>query len=164
MGLLFACHSDSEPLDSKGYFPSSPVREGIRFFFSLKVKRQLEAEVRAQFEAFQRIGVPLDHVNVHHHMVLHPTVSGILLKVGREYGLRAIRLPYEPTIPSWRASGKGFLKRGAASLFLYPWIVLLRSGIRQNKVHSNDFVFGMYDSGHMGLDLLSVSSTTSPKE
>ena len=130
------------------------VRAGIRFFFSPKARRQLEAEIRAQFQAFKDTRLLLDHVNSHHHMHLHPTVFNILLKVGKEYGLRAVRLPYEPPIPSWQASRKALFRRLGVWIFLYPWITLLKSRLKGRNVCSNDFVFGMNDSGSMKLDLV----------
>jgi hopanoid biosynthesis associated protein HpnK len=141
-------------VDERGRFSSHLFMAGVNFFLRQEVRRQLEAETRAQFEAFQETGLALDHVNAHHHLHLHPTVSDLLLKVGREYGMKAVRLPYEPLIPSWRASGKALLRRLAASLFLLPWVVLLRNRIRRAEVHSNDFLFGMNDSGHIHLDLI----------
>jgi len=140
-------------VDERGWFSSHLIRAGINFFFRPKVRRQLEAEIRAQFQAFQGTGLPMDHVNTHHHIHLHPTVSGILLKVGKEYGLRAIRLPYEPLIPSWRASRKAFFQRLTTWLFLLPWITFLRKRLKHENVHSNQFLFGMNDSSRMDLDL-----------
>ena len=136
-------------VNQAGEFSSHLVRAGFNFFSRPRVKRQLEAEIRAQFEAFRKTGLPLDHVNTHHHMHLHPTVSGLILKVGSEYGMRAMRLPYEPPLPSWRASGDGLLRRGAIRLLLLPWVSLLRRRFKRAGVHSNDFVFGMNDSGHL---------------
>jgi hopanoid biosynthesis associated protein HpnK len=141
-------------VNRRGQFSSHLVRAGIHFFFRPEVRRQLEAEIRAQFQAFQKTGLPLDHVNSHHHMHLHPTILGLILRVGREYGIRAVRLPCEPLIPSWRASRKAFFRKMLASLFLSPWLILLRSRFRRSNVHSNNFVFGMNDSGHMHLDLV----------
>jgi hopanoid biosynthesis associated protein HpnK len=141
-------------LDREGHFSPHLVRAGIHFFFSAKVRRQLEAEIRAQFQAFHDTGLPLDHVNSHHHVHLHPTVSGILLKVGKEYGLRAVRLPYESPIASWRASREMPLRKLGTFLMLYPWIVLLRARLRRENIRSNSSVFGMNDSGRMSLDLV----------
>jgi hopanoid biosynthesis associated protein HpnK len=138
----------------RGNFSSHLVRSGFNFFFRPRVKRQLEAEIRAQFEAFQKTGLPLDHVNTHHHMHLHPTVSGLVLKVGREYGMRAMRLPYEPPFPSWRASRNGLLRKAGTCLLLLPWVSLLKKRLKRAGVHSNDFVFGMNDSGRLDLDLM----------
>ena len=72
------------------------VRLGLRFFFRPRVTAQLAAEIRAQFAAFAATGLPLDHVNAHKHLHLHPTVGRMMIDIGREYGLRAVRVPAEP--------------------------------------------------------------------
>jgi len=141
-------------VDSQGEFSSHLVCAGINFFFRPRVRRQLEEEIRAQFQAFQKTGFPLDHVNTHHHMHLHPTVLRLVLKVGREFGLRAIRLPYEPILPSWRASRKGFFQKAGTGLVLAPWIALLKGRLKRANICSNQFVFGMNDSGKLDLDLV----------
>lgn len=136
-------------VDRQGKFSSHLVRAGCNFFFRPGVRRQLEAEVRAQFEAFRRTGLQLDHVNAHNHMHLHPTILALLLRIGKEFGLRAIRLPHEPLLPSWRAAGGQFLSRGLAWAALAPWTRLLKLRIRMSGVRTNDFVFGLHDSGHL---------------
>lgn len=141
-------------LDEKGLFSPHLVRAGINFFTRPEVRKQLKAEMEAQFGAFKKTGLYLDHVNTHHHMHLHPTLSSILLKVGKKYGMRAVRLPYEPLIPSWRASEKSLLQRGAVWLLLLPWVTLLKRRFRRARLRTNDFVFGMNDSGHMHLDFI----------
>jgi hopanoid biosynthesis associated protein HpnK len=138
----------------KGEFSSHLVRAGIHFFFRPKVKEQLEEEIRAQFQAFQNTGLLLDHVNSHHHMHLHPTVLGIILRVGREYGMRAMRFPYEPPFLSWRASKKALLQKLLVWLCLFPWLTLLKVRLREADLRWNNFIFGMNDSGHMHLDLV----------
>ena len=141
-------------VDAQGEFSTHLVRAGIKFFFRPRVKRQLEAEIRAQFDAFQKTGLALDHVNAHNHMHLHPTVLGLILKVGREFGLRAVRVPYEPFVPSWLVARKAFVSRLAVSLLLFPWIALLRRRLGRASIRSNQFVFGLNDSGSMHLDLV----------
>jgi len=141
-------------VDAKGEFSSHLFRAGINFFFSPGIRRQLEREIRTQFQAFQNTGLSLDHVNCHNHMHLHPTIGGLILKVGKEYGLKAVRYPYEPVLPSWRASRKALGRKLLSWLFLLPWLALLKNQIRQAQVRSNHFVFGMNDSGKMNLDLV----------
>jgi chitin disaccharide deacetylase len=140
-------------VNEKGEFSVHLVRAGINFFLRPEVRRQLEAEIRAQFETFQKIGLSLDHVNTHHHMHLHPIVSELILKVGRDFGMKAVRLPYEPLLTSWRASRKGFLSKMAMCLFLSPWVYLLKKRLRRAEVNSNDFILGMSESNHIHLDL-----------
>ena len=141
-------------VDQRGRLSSSLITAGMNFFFGPKVRQQLEAEIRAQFEAFRKTGLPLDHVNTHHHMHLHPTVSGLVLKIGRDYGMRAMRLPYELLLPSWRTSRNDLLRRTGTWLLLSPWVSLLKEKFKRARVYSNDFVFGINDSGHMNLDLV----------
>jgi len=116
-----------------GRLPENLGISGARFFFLPRVRRQLRSEMRAQFEAFAASGLTLDHVNVHNHMHLHPTVLGLTLKLGRDYGLRAVRLPHEPGMP----------------VFLKPWVRLMRHRLRRSGIAFNDYLFGMRDSGHM---------------
>jgi hopanoid biosynthesis associated protein HpnK len=141
-------------VDERGRFSSHLVRTGINYFFRPKVRRQLEAEIRAQFLAFQRTGLSLDHVNGHNHMHLHPTVMGLILKVGRDHGLRAVRYPYEPVLPSWRASRRGLGRKLMSWIFLSPWLALLKKRLRRAQVRSNHFIFGLNDSGNMNLELV----------
>src|SRR5580658_5235993 len=83
-------------VDAGGEFPSDQLRLGIDYFFRPHVRRQLAAEIRAQFAAFAATGLTLDHANAHKHMHLHPTVGRLLIDIGRDFGLPAIRIPAEP--------------------------------------------------------------------
>ncbi len=141
-------------VDERGRFSSFLFGAGVNFFFRPTVRQELESEIRAQFEAFRSTGLLLDHVNTHHHIHLHPTVSRIILKIGKDYGMRAMRLPYEPALPSWRSSRSRVFQRMGTSILVSPWVSLLRKRLRNEEVNSNDFVFGMNDTGHLDLDLV----------
>jgi hopanoid biosynthesis associated protein HpnK len=132
-----------------GEFHRNLTASGFRFFFQPGIRRQIAAEVRAQFEAFRQTGFPLDHVNAHNHMHLHPTVLRIILETGRAFGLDAMRVPYEPPVAAWRASRRGLLGKAAAGVALAPWTGLLKRKLRRVNIKANDFVFGMSDSGGM---------------
>jgi chitin disaccharide deacetylase len=141
-------------VDASQAFPTHLARAGFRFFFYPGIRKQIEAEIRAQFDAFHKTGLVLDHVNAHNHMHLHPTVLRLILKIGREYGLKAIRLPNEPPLRSWRAAGTAPGSRFASWIFLFPWMHLMKVMMRRAHVRYNDFLFGMNDSGAMTLDLV----------
>lgn len=132
-----------------GTFENDLFRAGVRYFFTPGIRRELEAEIRAQFEAFRATGLPLDHVNAQNHLHVHPTVLSLILKVGRDYGVRAIRIPREPFWPSWRAMRTQRSARFANSAFLLPWLSLMRIRLRMAGIATNDYVFGMIDTGHM---------------
>jgi hopanoid biosynthesis associated protein HpnK len=120
-------------VDENGELPADLVRAGIRFFFRRAARRELEQEITAQFEAFEKTGLPLDHVNVHNHMQLHPTVLSGILKVARRFGVHALRLPME--------------QPGAR--LLTAWVSLLRWRLRRAGIRFNDQVQGLSDSGAM---------------
>jgi hopanoid biosynthesis associated protein HpnK len=65
-------------------------------FFNPAARRQLEAEIEAQFAAFAATDLALDHVNAHKHFQLHPTIASLIVKIGRRHGLKAARAPTEP--------------------------------------------------------------------
>lgn len=136
-------------VDADGKFSTRLARSGFRFFFLPGIRKQLEIEIRAQFDAFARTGLTLDHADAHNHMHLHPTVLNLMLKAGKEYGLKAVRLPKEPPILSWRASGKFLTSRCASSIFLTPWTFLMKRTLRRAGMKFNDFLFGMTDGGAM---------------
>jgi chitin disaccharide deacetylase len=140
-------------VDGSGAFSPNLGRAGFKYFFYPGIRKQLETEIRAQFEAFCRTGLVLDHVNAHNHMHFHPTVLRLILKVGKEYGLKAVRLPNEPPIRSWKAARKSPVSRLSSWIFLYPWISVMKCLLRKAGIRHNDFLFGMADSGSMTLDL-----------
>jgi chitin disaccharide deacetylase len=141
-------------LGADGSFLTQLAPAGFKFFFYPGIRKQLEAEIRAQFEAFRKTGFELDHVNAHNHMHLHPTILRLILKVGKDYGLRAVRIPNEPPVKSWRAAGTGLASRLSSWLFLSPWMKLMKVLLNRAQVRHNDFLFGMTDGGSMKLDLV----------
>ncbi|THC46332.1 hopanoid biosynthesis-associated protein HpnK [Massilia sp. Mn16-1_5] len=125
-------------VDASGRFGTRMVRDGVRFFCLPRVRRQLAAEIRAQFEAFAATGLALDHVNAHKHFHLHPTVLSLILDIGREFGLRAVRLPYEAGLPAW----------------LRPCLLLLRARLRAAGIAHNDYLLGLRLSGRFDEEAL----------
>ena len=136
-------------VDDRGRLDHRLVRAGFRFFFSRSVARQLEAEIHAQFTAFAKTGLTLDHVNAHKHMHLHPTVLSMILKIGGEYGMRAVRLPYER--PAGRFS-TGLWARLSSIAVMGPWAAVMRWRLRRAHILHNDSVLGLGSSGAMDED------------
>jgi chitin disaccharide deacetylase len=141
-------------VNADGVFSTHLAQAGFQFFFYPGIRKQLEAEIRAQYEAFRETGLSLDHVNAHNHMHLHPTVLRLILKVGKEYGLKAVRLPNEPPLKSWKATGASPASRLTSWILLSPWMNLMKHMLRRHHVRYNDFLLGMSDSGAMTLDLV----------
>jgi hopanoid biosynthesis associated protein HpnK len=119
-------------VDARGDFLMNLVRAGLRFYFRPGVRAQLAAEIRAQFERFGASGLQLDHVDAQSHMHVHPTVFRLIVQIGREYGLRAIRIPREPF---------------GGTRSIAPWLALMRRRAHRTGIVSNDYVFGVNEAG-----------------
>ncbi len=129
-------------------FPSAQLGLSVRYFFDPRARRQLRAEIAAQFAAFAATGLRLDHANAHKHMHLHPTVGRLLIEEGRRHGLTAIRVPAEP--PAVMAAVGEDVGLGGRSL--YRWSALLRHQARRAGLHTNDHAFGIAWTGGMTAD------------
>jgi chitin disaccharide deacetylase len=141
-------------VDERGEFSTRLVRTGFKYFFDGRARRQLDAEIRAQFEAFAATGLALDHVNAHNHMHVHPTIFDALLRANRAHGARPVRIPCEPLLPSWRAQHSDLATRFGNGVLLEPLFARMRARCRRAGVACNDYVFGMNDTGHMTSDVV----------
>jgi chitin disaccharide deacetylase len=89
-----------------GVFERSPARAGIRYWRERRALRgPLERELRAQLERYLASGLPLDHVDGHHHLHLHPVVFDVLAPLLGEYRVPVVRLVREDAL------GRGALPR-----------------------------------------------------
>ncbi len=132
-------------VDRDGHFRTDMARAGAAMFFLPKVRRQLAREIEAQFAAFAATGLALDHVNAHKHFHLHPTIAGLILKIGRRYGLRAARLPIEPRAALAAAEAGSY----SSAWLTEPWARLARRRFRRAGIVVPDQVFGLRWSGAM---------------
>ena len=83
-------------VDGRGRFRANMALSGAAMFLLPHVRRQMRAEIRAQFEAFRATGLKLDHVNAHKHFHLHPSIMSEILALADEFGVMAVRAPFEP--------------------------------------------------------------------
>ena len=114
-----------------GLFRRDMVRLAIRIFADPAARRQMAAEVEAQFAAFAGTGLRLDHVNAHKHFHLHPTIAGCVLRIGRRHGVTAIRAP---------------LERGNRGVEAW-WARRLRARMRREGLFVPDQVIGLAWTG-----------------
>ena len=129
-----------------GLFRTDMTRMGVEIFFRADVRRQLAAEIEAQFKAFLQTGLQLDHVNTHKHYHLHPTIAELMLRIGERYGMKASRAPIEPRAVLAAADPAA---APAPAYLTEPWARLVRSRYRRAGVAVADQVFGLAWSGAM---------------
>ena len=131
-------------VDEEGRFGDRMAFDGVRFFAHPGVRKQLTAEIRAQFAAFAATGLELDHVNAHKHFHLHPTILSILVEVGREFGMQAMRWPREP-----RSGTRLSLVDEMQRMVLSPWLALMQHRIARAHLAHNDWLCGLSSTGRM---------------
>lgn len=124
-------------IDKDGFLRSNLIGAGFRFFFLPQIRTQLETEITAQFEAFIKTNLPLDHVNAHNHLHLHPTVLSLILKIGKQHGMKSIRLPIDPKLKGFEAA------------FLVPWLALMKLRLRKHGIKHNDVLLGLCETGSL---------------
>lgn len=132
--------------DAAGLMRRDMERLGLDLALRPAARRQLAAEIRAQFEAYGATGLPLDHVNAHKHFHVHPLIAGAVLRIGRDYGMRALRVPREPREILRRAE-PGANPR--AALDIAPWAALLAVRARAAGLLIPDRTLGLAWSGAM---------------
>jgi len=133
-------------IDDAGNFRNDLPFYGAQITFDPSVKRQIEKEIAAQFEAYRATGLPLDHVDGHRHFQLHPVIARMLIATGRRYGMKALRVPLEP----WRTIAEidpGTQRR--LGRIVAPWAAWLRQRVRAAGLVTADAVFGLAWSGAM---------------
>jgi hopanoid biosynthesis associated protein HpnK len=127
-----------------GYFRNDMVKASFGMAMLPWVKRQLAAEIEAQFAAFAATGLKLDHVNAHKHFHLHPTIARLTVAIGKRYGMTAMRSPIEPTDIIRRiepdTTGGDIERFAGARLKDRLWV---------SRIWSPDAVFGLAWSGAM---------------
>jgi hopanoid biosynthesis associated protein HpnK len=109
------------------------------------LRRQLRREIAAQFEAFRRTGLALDHVNAHKHFHVHPLVAREVLALARDYGAPALRVPQEPTAVLAQIEGA----RQGSQTVMAPWSKWLGARARRAGLTTPDAVFGLRWTGQM---------------
>jgi predicted glycoside hydrolase/deacetylase ChbG (UPF0249 family) len=105
VGLHLAL-SDASPILPPTLIPNL-VEEGGRFYpneaalfcaaWSADRRRQLQAEIHAQFRAFHQTGLTCDHVNTHRHSHQLPHIAIMIFDQARQWGVRKSRLPWDAT-------------------------------------------------------------------
>ena len=139
--------------DGGGDLAARPFLTGMRIALTRSGREEARREMRAQFEAWRKSGLPLDHVDGHWHFHQHPTLTGLLIEMASEYNVKAVRVPNEPVLASWRAAGRHGLAGRAFTAAAHAALWgSLRARLKRANIGVNDWFFGLNDGGHMVAD------------
>lgn len=134
-------------VNERGEFSNAPAATGARYFFRRELREPLRAEIHAQFARFRATGLPLDHVNGHLHMHLHPVVLKILMDDAAELGITHLRWTRDPFWLNARlASGRWFYRLGHALLFNLL-SARARKPLLARRIRHTRVVFGLLQNG-----------------
>jgi len=141
-------------VNARGEFSDRPVAAGMRYYFDHDLREQLRAEIHAQFAKFRATGLPLDHVNGHLHLHLHPTVFGILMEEAVPLGIRHFRLTRDCLYRSRRMTrGHWFYRVSHAAI--YEWLSRrARQPLRRHGIRHPQISFGLLQNGCVDEDYI----------
>ncbi len=133
-------------VNARGDFSDGPATAGFRYFFRRSLREPLHREIQAQFQKFRETGLPLDHVNGHLHLHLHPTIFSILMHDADQFGIRHLRLTREPFwLDAHLASGRRLYRSVHAALyFCLSWCA--QAGFRRHNIRHTQRVFGLLEN------------------
>ena len=154
--LTFLCgHSalshDKIPglVNSRQEFTNNPAGAGFRYFFQPGLREQLRAEIHAQFARFHATGLPLDHVNGHLHLHLHPTVFGILMEDADQLGIQRVRLTFDPFWLNLRLASGQLPYRVTHALVFHSLAARARPVLKRRGFRYTSRVFGLLQNARV---------------
>jgi hopanoid biosynthesis associated protein HpnK len=136
-------------VSQEGLFPNSCLRMGLKCFFSTACRRELDLELRAQFERFAATGLRFSHVDGHLHFHIHPSVFPRVVRLASEFDAVGIRIPKDRL--SFRMLWdvrRAATRIGWAAVFCLSR-PLCRHWVGQAALRSAEPTMGLMDTGQM---------------
>ncbi len=128
---------------------SNPAGAGFRYFFHRSLREQLRAEIHAQVQKFRATGLPLDHLNGHLHLHLHPTVFRILMEDAEQLGLERLRLTWDPFRLNLRLASGHLGYRALHAAIFNSLAARARPALRRRGFRHTQAVFGLLQNARV---------------
>lgn len=136
-------------VNSRGEFSARPVAVGFRYFARRDLRARLRQEIRAQFAKFRATGLPLDHLNGHLHLHLHPVVFRLLMEDAEDLGIRHLRLTRDRFWMNASLARGRWAYRVAHALIYAILSRRARGPLRQRDIRHTRNVFGLLQDSHV---------------
>ena len=136
-------------VNARGEFSNSPVATGTRYYFNRGLRLQLAHEIAAQLAKFKATGLPLDHVNGHLNLHLHPTVFRLLVSRSLEWGIRHLRITHDPFALNLKLAGGHWLYRTSHAFIFSQLARRARRILARSKIRCTDHVFGLLQNARV---------------
>lgn len=141
-------------IDPFGNFSNSAFRSGVRYWFKSALRPQLKAEISAQVGKFRSFDLPLDHLNGHQNIHLHPTVLDLIIEHRGEWQIDRIRLTRDPREIDDDIGTNGWWYRKTHSLIFDALGRRSRPLLRENFLRFTDRVFGLLQNDRVDTSYL----------
>jgi hopanoid biosynthesis associated protein HpnK len=130
-------------------FTDSPAGAGFRYFFKSGLREELRQEIHAQFRKFHETGLPLDHVNGHLHLHLHPTIFTILMEDAAQLHIERLRLTFDPLGLNLNLASGHFFYRAAHATIYHLLSARARPVLQQHNIRHTSHVFGLLQNARV---------------
>ena len=149
-----------KPVLSEDMIPSLLSNDGLFFpdkwqfmrkYFSKYISKiEIEKEYRAQIEKIKNENIKISHIDSHQHLHVLPGISGIVLKIARNHGIKYVRYPREK-IDLTKLIKRRTVSRVFQQIFLNFVCVLFARKLRGRSVRHFK---GFFDGGHLNKEIL----------
>lgn len=136
-------------VDGRGRLSDNAPKAGMLYFFSRAARAEVEREVTAQVQKFKETGLPLDHVNGHLHLHLHPVVADILLDHAQEWGIDALRWSRDLFWMSWKLGSGPLFYRVLHAVIFNLLCLRVKKRFRKMGIRHTPRVFGLMQTSHV---------------
>jgi chitin disaccharide deacetylase len=154
--LTFLCGHSALPateipllVNANQAFTENSFEAGMKYYFKTELRQQLHAELLAQFDRFKATGLPLDHVNGHLHMHLHPVIFDILMEQAASLGITRVRLTADPLWLNLRLAGGQWFYRLSHALIFQTLAWRSRADLRARGIRHTSRVFGLLQNARV---------------
>jgi chitin disaccharide deacetylase len=136
-------------VNARGEFSTNPASAGCRYFFRRSLREQLRREIHAQFQKFRAARLPLDHINGHLHLHLHPAVFRILMADVAQLGLKHLRLTFDPFRLNLRLASGHLAYRVLHAAIFHPLSARARPVLARLGIRHTHAVFGLLQNARV---------------
>ena len=135
-------------VDKNRRFAQSPFRQGVRYGLpGARVK--LAHEIRAQFEWFAATKLPLDHVDGHHHLHMHPLAWPLVVAEAERFGAAGVRITQDDVGLTLQWNRGGLIARRAHAVALGGLARRCRRRLGGQSLRSCARTYGVLQPGGM---------------
>ncbi|MCX6909301.1 MAG: hopanoid biosynthesis-associated protein HpnK [Verrucomicrobia bacterium] len=134
--------------NADGGLHNDPFAFGLKLFVVPGIRRQIERELRAQMAKFLATGLRPSHINTHMHLHAHPVVFPVVAQLGREHGIRFLRVPRQ-SFHSLLLDRRFFAHKLARALFFQALSVGLQAKIERAGFRHPDAIYGLLQTGRL---------------